>query len=252
MNSDSILKVTSNPLALLLSALYSTTLEKRLKEIDSKKATKTQTAGEKYISSIFHLHVKVISTFETLLTIPIYLSNLPPKRLLEKYDIPKTQYYQYHIESHIIRMTTLFDQLVLFVNGLYQLGIDPKKCSADLVFNNSHTKSTKEVQLLKELHKAINNIKGARNRIVHRGEFSDSDLDDIATRELFKRTKSVDNEMDRDLKIYIYLETYVSRKYKKNKINELSKNNQFLEKFLITFFGHAVKTFSEKYPGDIE
>ncbi len=252
MNSDSVLKVTSNPLSLILSELYSVRLEDKLKNLDTNEIDKSEVDDKKYVSSIFGLHMKVLSTFETLLTIPIYLSNLPPKKLLEKYDIPKSQYYQYHIESYIIRITTILDQLVLFVNGLYELGIDPKKCSADLVFNNLHTKDSKEVELLKGFQKGINNIKGARNKIVHRGEFADSELSDIATRELFKKTKDIHSETDKDLLMYIYLEAYVSKRYKKNKRKEISKNNDFIEKFLVNFFTNAAKTFSEKYPGSLK
>jgi hypothetical protein len=117
MNTSSVLKVTSNPLSLILIELYSFTIEEGLNRLDTKETDNSEVDDKKYVSSIFSLHSKVLSTFETLLTIPVYLGNLPPKTLLQKHDIPKTQYYQYHLESYIIRVTTLFDQLVLFVNG---------------------------------------------------------------------------------------------------------------------------------------
>ncbi len=101
MNSDSVLKVTSNPLSLILSELYSVRLEDKLKNLDTNEIDKSEVDDKKYVSSIFGLHMKVLSTFETLLTIPIYLSNLPPK------NYSKSMTYQNHSIINIILKVTL-------------------------------------------------------------------------------------------------------------------------------------------------
>lgn len=242
MNSKTYLDLAANKLSLELSAQYGKIFEKRYGDGDFSKPAIYDSAGQ-YVRTIFDLHLKILSTFETLCTIPIYLNNLPRKASMTKYELEKSQYYKYHLENHIIRITTIFDQLVLLTNGLYELGIDPKKCSADIVFTNQHTQKSKEVELLKQLLKGINGVKGTRNLIIHRGEFNDKDLDDLVSRELFKRHSKIDDLESRDLKIYVILETYISRKYKSKKVTDISANNKVVGQFLNTFFEVAHKTF---------
>jgi len=245
MNCNTYLSLAENKLSIELSNQYAKVLGKIF---DDRKLNKSDTYSKKglYIKDIFDLHLRILSNFETLCTIPIYLNNLPRKSNMTKHEIEKSKYYKYHLENHIIRITTIFDQLILFLNGLYELGIDPKKCSAEIVFTNQHTQKTKEVELLKQLLKSINGVKGIRNLILHRGEFNDEDLDDLVSRELLKRYRKVEDLESRDLKIYVILESYISKQYKSKKANEISSNNKVIGEFLSNFFTIAHKTFITK------
>ncbi|MBL7789111.1 MAG: hypothetical protein JNL75_04670 [Chitinophagales bacterium] len=222
-------------------------IQARLKKENSgETASNKDLEIEKYVSSIFGLTFKIQSTFETICTIPNYLANLPTKSIQKRYDIEKTHYYKYHIENHIIRSTTIFDQLILLINGLFELGIDPKKCTFDIISTNSHTKKSREIALLKELDKAINGFKGKRNLILHRGEFRDSDFDDIATRELLKKNFNENEKKDIAVEIYLKNEELLSKIYRSERISEMKKSNENLCNFLLLFFEEARKTFNQK------
>jgi hypothetical protein len=93
---------------------------------------------------------------------------------------------QYHIENFYIRMSKFNDQILLFLNQIYLLNIDYKKCNTENIYNAIKLKvevdSLDKLQviqsllLVKELKSKFIPIKSYRNYLSHRGEFRNDDL----------------------------------------------------------------------------
>ncbi len=63
---------------------------------------------------------------------------------------------------------------------------------------------------------------------------------------MFKKNIGVEGTEKEELKIYMLLEGYLSRKYKKQKITDVVKNNATIKEFLKQFFTIAELTFSRR------
>jgi len=212
----------------------------------NEKSPIVETEKDTYIRKLFAHMSKILAIFETLNTIPKYLSLLPPKEFFEKNKLEKSQYYQYHLENHVIRTTSVFDILLLLTNDLYELGIDPKKCSPDMIFTNQHTKSTNEVKYLKELKKGITNVQNIRNKIVHRGEFQDKDINDLSVRETVLRHTNIDEVEDLEVKRYLRDEKFLTKYYKTKYISQLKKTNEGFTEFTNLFLNVVHKTYMKR------
>ena len=193
---------------------------------------------ERYIMEVFKAQSRIINTIESLQYIPLLLKRLPPKDFFDRHDLSKAKYFQYQLENHIIRISTIYDQMVLFVNASYQLGIPEKKCSEDLIVNNKHTKNTDAIKCLKDCKKAIVGIITARNLIVHRGEFEDSDFDRLRSFTLIEKYGDPDEPAEiGGLSLFSkFMVENLSKTVQRDKILLVEKNNTSLVKILLNFF----------------
>lgn len=127
--------------------------------------------------------------------------------------------------------------LVIIPREAFQLGIQDKKCSEDLIAGNKHTKDTDAVKNLKEFKKAILGIVTARNLIVHRGEFEDEDFSQLASLSLIERHGTRDSKEPIDWTATLTLEIKkLTLKIQRDKIALMEKNNTTIAKMILKLF----------------
>lgn len=213
---------------------------------------------EHYVIEVFHSFSRIINTVESLEYILLLLKRLPPKDFFNRHEFGKEKYFQYQIENHLIRISTIYDQMILLANAAFQLGIQEKKCSEDLIVNNKHTKDTDAIKCLKECKKGIIGAITARNLIVHKGEFDDSELEKLGTYTFIARfTDSSENTEDSANALLSkgFIEQ-LSKTVQQSKIQLIGKNNIAVVKMLLKYFRSLEKPISETiaalHPGKIK
>jgi hypothetical protein len=203
---------------------------------------------EQYVMDVFKAQGRIINTIELLEYIPLMLKRLPPSVFFKRNDLSKAKYFQYQLENHIIRISTIYDQMILMTNAVFQLGIQEKKCSEDLIVNNKHTKNTGAVKCLKECKQAIIGVITERNLIVHRGEFEDSDLQRLSSFSLIHKYKETEEPNDiNGISLFSGgMIKHLSRSVQRDNIKLMEKNNVSLVKILLKFFKSLENPISTK------
>ena len=198
---------------------------------------KLATKYEYYVMEVFQSLTRIINTVESLEYILLFLKRLPPKDFFRRHEFTKAKYFQYQIENHLIRVSTIYDQMILLANAAFQLGIQEKKCNEDLIVNNKHTKGTDSIKCLKECKKGIVGVITARNLIVHRGEFDDSDLEKLDTYTFIARFTDLENTENRaEAFLSKGFVEQLSKSVQQNKIQLIEKNNIAVVKILLKYF----------------
>lgn len=152
-----------------------------------------ETELDEYLSNIFKPAVNICNIYEQLEFIPIFISKFPKPKFYENNGINHPKYLQYHVENHFMKISTIFDLLIILVNELYKLGIPPRLSSFQQLVENRHTKNTKLIKLIKKFDKAIQGIKTIRNLIAHRGEFNDTEIDKVHQYYFVSNPKTTEN-----------------------------------------------------------
>lgn len=155
---------------------------------------------EKYVHDILNTMRAINSTYEQLSFVPVFIRNYPDIEEYSKAGITRLGYLRYHIENHILKMSTLLDQSVILINQVFRLGIPSRDTSVRQLKTNLHTKSSDSVKLVADFDKTIRDIKHLRNKIIHKGEFHDGDFHQL---EVFEMINSVAYDlMDSDDELY--------------------------------------------------
>ncbi|MHB8983781.1 MAG: Cthe_2314 family HEPN domain-containing protein [Carboxydocellales bacterium] len=239
----------------ILDSLYETNLYKNVFEFSSIIIKKTYdnvtdlsnipinlrknlTKDEKYIMNVFYKLNKITGTCEQLFHVLIYLSHFPKTKIHLKNNITLANYLKYHIENHLIRITTILDQTALLINEIYFLGYPPSRCNVEAILENLNTKNTTSAKILKSFQKAVKGIKTHRNLIVHRGIYDDDDIDKLSSIHLIGK----------------YNPEFVPPMFgsyckliSKEKLNLLEKNSEAVIQFLVALYNSLDEVFISKY-----
>ncbi|WP_055447077.1 Cthe_2314 family HEPN domain-containing protein [Lacinutrix mariniflava] len=201
-----------------------------------------ETEQDEYISSVAKPMTNIIFTFEQLEFIPVFMRRFPGRKFHNEYGINHPKYLQYHLENHFLKITTVLDQCIAFTAEIYRLGIPIKLNSLRHLSENKHTRQTKSVELLKKLDKQIQDIKGIRNRIMHRGEFNDSEIDRVAQFYFLSNTVNEGEEpMFSEDTLKYHMKDAV-----KNRLELVESNTTELKKYITKLFSLSLIEFETK------
>lgn len=203
----------------------------------------SNTEKDKYLYSVFRRIMNIIGTVEQLDFIPVFIKRFPIRSYYMHNGISHPKFIKYHMENHIIKVTTIRDQLFILVNEVYRLGIPPKMASLDMLTNNYYTKDTKCVKLVKKFTSAIQNVAGARNLITHQGEYADDRIDEINTLYFLS---GVQVQLERRIISKEILESSIKIVIKE-KVDFLTKNNSIIDSFILGLFQLLLKEFTFRY-----
>jgi hypothetical protein len=148
-----------------------------LKEIDEKDAKNLDynqigTPSEiilKKVSNYFGLLSRIFSDLELVL---LFLKVKDREKLdgifpeLENDE----QYYIYHFENYIIRLTTVTDLIGKLGNVLYQTGIEDDKCNGYKFREKLKKTDTERAEMITKLLVKTKEIKDRRHKKIHTGE----------------------------------------------------------------------------------
>ena len=128
----------------------------------------------------------------------------------------QTEYFQYHMETYYLAVAGLVDRLLLLINELCRLGIDPVNTRMNAVLKALEATKYKNIALvLGDLRTETAEIKRMRNKLAHAQRFHEKDLYHINVLEFSLRQEMID-DVDGFLKddLDLYIKTYRSQKKK--------------------------------------
>lgn len=95
-------------------------------------------------------------------------------------DRSKGDYIELLVENIIIRVQSIYDRILIFINRLLDLGISNEYISHNLIVTNEKVKGHKLDVKLKSISKACREYRAIRNTVIHHDRYSEEELDQLA------------------------------------------------------------------------
>jgi len=141
-------------------------------------------------------------------------------------------YIRFMIENFYIRVVSLYDKILRFLNVFFDIGLPEKECRNNTIIKNKKIKDIEDLYLhLKKIDKYINGYREVRNIISHVKYYSDENIDNVENYYFFKK---IDPNLNNK-----YFENFLKNETDnlvKNKKEEFLKIKTELEDLLIDFF----------------
>lgn len=106
---------------------------------------------EEYVISVFAIASDIQTICNHLRYASVYLGNFRTTPALEKAGINKVSNIVYHLESHSIKLQSIFNEMILLINEVFMLGNQPKYCTEDIVLKSNTILETKVASLMGKL-----------------------------------------------------------------------------------------------------
>lgn len=168
-----------------------------------------------------------------------FLSNYRSTKKLKEYKINRYDHVVYHLENHLIRITSIFDRCLILTNQVFLLGNTPKNCKRYIIYNNQYVQSTIIVKILKKIEKHINPYRAKRNVIVHQEGYSHKELRIL---EAF----SILEKQGEDFFHQYYYKGLIDGFVKERKAELVIFNNTLFQ-LIDDFLTELLKVFEKKY-----
>ena len=168
-----------------------------------------------------------------------FLSNFRSTKKLKEYKINRKDHVVYHLENHLIRITSIFDRCLILTNQVFLLGNTPKKCKQYIIYNNQYVQGTIIVKILKKIEKHIKPYRTKRNVIVHQEEYFRKDLRIL---EAF----SILEKQGEDFFHQYYYKRQIDGFVKERKAELVIFNNTLFQ-LIDDFLTELLKVFEKKY-----
>ncbi|MBW3807755.1 hypothetical protein GL273_18480 [Aeromonas jandaei] len=98
---------------------------------------------------------------------------------IAKDDLEKSDLIKLWIENSIIRVQSVYDRVLIFVNKVLDLGIDNKGISHESITTNDHVERFGLVSLIKAVNKSCAEYKCIRNKVIHHDRYTEEALDNL-------------------------------------------------------------------------
>lgn len=171
------------------------------------------TTSEVFAKKIFYSFLDLTTAIDNLKHVSTFFSIKSLPKYYEKNDISEIQYYKYHLENHYIRITSILDLTVNFINNIFRLGLPQKKCNVFSVLENLNIKGSPTEKALKSFENKLQHIKQKRNIIIHQGKLESEEIKSIDstifTSDLIKQEKILvrwfNNKKQAEIKKVLFL-----------------------------------------------
>ena len=156
------------------------------------------------------------------------LSGFKTKRgsLMNRHD-----YIVFILENFYLRITSIFDRTLRFLNIVFEIGLPEKECKESTIIQNDKIKYTPMYVELKKLNALIHQYRFPRNKIAHSEAYNEKRLEDIQQFYIV-----IESGSDKSLERYKYFYKRIADEYVVEKRNELNKITEEIEKLLVNFF----------------
>lgn len=132
----------------------------------------------KYLTEVFDKTNKLNQCIDQIRFIKTFITRFPAKRYYESNDIDILDWINYHFELLFYKLHTINDLMKLVVNTVYQLNLEPRKCTWSSL-TNFIDESSEPMQLINKFFKTFENQINARHESSHRGSFQDPGISEI-------------------------------------------------------------------------
>ena len=177
---------------------------------------------------------EVLTTFEHLTYLPVFLANYSPTPAMERKGINRHKHLTYHIESYLVRTQGVLDRILKLVDAIFHLLNDPKQCREAVILNNQKVKRTKIPNIIKNLRKLLSRYSADRNQIVHHHSVTNDELRRLEM--LYIYSDILTKEGDPDIGNVKELRRELTSKVVQSKKREFSAFNIDLEEALNAVF----------------
>jgi len=151
-------------------------LRKGIKIIDSKLSVDTDSDIDFYLISCAKAYTSLTSSVgKAKLSI-----SLLSYENITKFDSQSQSigdYIELFIENTIIRIQSIYDRTLIFVNRLLELGISNECINHSALVTNDNVKKYGLDKKLRNLNKACSEYRNIRNTIIHHDRYSEDNLD---------------------------------------------------------------------------
>lgn len=199
---------------------------------------RTYSITEEYVISVFAIASDIQTICKHLRYASVYLGNFRTTPALEKAGINKASSIVYHLESHSVKLQSIFDEMILLINEVFMLGNQPKYCTEDIVLKSNTIQETKVASLMSKLKYIVSMHANGKYEIFQHhktGEKADN------TELLYILAKG-----DPDV-VPEKLEFKVSGNYLKKRKKELNQINQEISDILALIFEQLQNEFERRY-----
>ena len=197
-----------------------------------KKDDYIETTSAEYVRTVFEKFSNLMNTIEQLEYIPIFIQRFPLQKFYNENGINNENYIKYHLENHFLKVSSILDQSIILVNEVHNLGIPTRRTSLSQLKENKHTKDAPSINVLKAFEKGVQGIKSMRNKITHRGEFNDYELNELSKNNFFNK---ISDKTDGKLNLLNYSKLEMNNVVK-NKLEFLEKNNKEIVRIIYLLF----------------
>ena len=142
-------------------------------------------------------------------------------------------YIIFMLENFYLRITSIMDRILRFVNTVFEIGIPDRECKNSTIIKNENVKKTPLYKILTKMDKFIEQYRPQRNRIAHYEAYSEKELVDLQGYYLLLEHAE---EVDEELESYRRLFKVETDEYVINKKKELRQISKDLEKMLVVLF----------------
>jgi hypothetical protein len=89
---------------------------------------------------------------------------------LQAQNINPYDWIEYHVSLFLITFVSIRDEVLLLVNSLFCLGIDPRHCNIFIIKSNKWIKDTTIPKHIESIELVIDSHRKRRNQLVHGGK----------------------------------------------------------------------------------
>jgi hypothetical protein len=129
--------------------------------------------AERYHAAVFQRVSGLLSTLRTLEDSLRLLRTFPAQLARGQDGISRDRWADYHYGVFTVSLASVPDVGVVLVAAVYSLGLAARHCTLDIVGDHSRIKGKPPGKALRELSKAVQEMKPRRHGHVHRGERAD-------------------------------------------------------------------------------
>ncbi|WP_421253327.1 Cthe_2314 family HEPN domain-containing protein [Aeromonas jandaei] len=98
---------------------------------------------------------------------------------IAKDDFEKSNLIKLWVENSIIRVQSVYDRVLIFVNKVLDLGISNEGISHLSITTNEHIRRYRLDSLIKAVHKSCSEYQHIRNKVIHHDRYSEDALDNL-------------------------------------------------------------------------
>lgn len=137
------------------------------------------------------------------------------------------------VENGIIRVQSIYDRVLILANRILDLGISNESINHNLLVTNENVLRFELEARLRGIHKACNEYRAIRNKVIHHDRFSEEEFDQLT---LLINADHLSKESGGKQLINEDVLNLVIRNYLESKQEELGKYLDRLESKLFEFY----------------
>ena len=158
-------------------------------------------------------------------------------------EFSKSTYIEVIVENSIIRVQSVFDRVLIFVNKILALGISNDQISYGSIISNDWVIRFDLVRTIKSINKQCNDYRYVRNKVIHHDRYSEKELDELT---LFIETNDLILENGGNQLVPDELIAEKSHDYFNFKQSELTSYMDDIEKKMFSLYEFLIKIYLHK------